>query len=325
MKEKEPTYPKGLIAKLLRGESISREDLDTINEWYYSQEQNSSELNQDLPAIDKSEVLKNIHKKAGIENGKRRKSYYLYYTVAAAISLFLLVGSLYFSFLNNSQSSFEDAGVKSVITKSGERKKGILPDGSTVFLKENSMISYKEEFKEGRKVFLKGEAFFEVKRSSGEEFKVVGDFLETTVLGTEFLVSDKRNSSEMVLVKSGKVMVSQIKSQSERVILEKGQKARFSTKEGILKVSETSNDEKYFAWMDGTLVLDRAHVNDIAKELEAWFGIEVISEAEDTDCKVSGAYNKMNLTEILETINYSVNLNYEQNGEKLIIKSMKCK
>ncbi len=325
MKEKKSNNLKVIIANLLRGKKPSKRDLDAINVWYYTQQADEAELKKALRSIDREVVLRSIHKKSRIYKDRVSRSRFLYFSAAAGLFLVFLIGSLFYSMLQKTEENMFEISMTEVLTKQGERKKGELPDGSIVYLKENSSIRFQEDFQEGRLIYLSGEAFFQVKKSESEPFRVIGNFLETTVLGTEFLVSEKRNSTEMVIVKSGKVSVAKLKVESDPVILDKGQRASLSIKDQKLKVSSVENDEKYFAWTEGTLVLERANASRIAKELSTWFGIEVINGATDTDCIVSGAYNKMDLLQILETINYSVNLKYEYDGKKLIIKSMSCK
>lgn len=321
----EPKYPKIEISKLLRGQNITSEELEAINRWYYTPEVEKEEIKYATASVDPEEMLQKIHLQSGIRNQTKQRSLLKYTSIAAVFLLILLAGwGIVPEYFFQKTNGIQDI-TKVVETSSGERKKGFLPDGSAVYLRENSSIAFTEGFRNGRKVTVKGEVFFEVKRSETDTFRVLGNQIETKVLGTEFLVSDKRNNSEMVLVKSGKVSVAVIDGEEPPVILEKNGKAKWNQTQKKLLVTTVSNEEKYFSWIEGTLVIDRANTSELAKEIEDWFGVEVINLADDNECVLSGAYQKMSIEEVMETINYSVDLNYEYNEGKLIIKSMKCK
>lgn len=325
MGKEKSIHPKSEISKLLRGGKLSEEELKFIDQWYYSSKTEEKEIRNALEPIDPGRILQNIHLQTGIGSHNKQRNLRTYFSIAAAFLLLLLAGWAIIPRYFLSESSNFEANLKIVETASGERKKGVLPDGSIVFLKENSSISYQENFENGRAVKVEGEVFFKVEKSPTDIFSVKQNHLETKVLGTEFLVSDKRNSSEMVIVKSGKVSVADLEGKEVPVILEKNGKAKWSKVEEKIKVTSVSNEEKYFSWIEGTLVIDRANISQLAEELENWFGIEVENLAEVNECLFSGAYHKMSIEQVLETINYSVNLNYEYYENKLIIKSMRCK
>lgn len=324
MKDKKDKFPRGQVYRILRGKAELPSDPEEIDAWYYQQSASKEEINAFLKEVKPSDMLSKIKKNASIKNTSRSFNLISVTSIAASILLFFTLGALYFLFFSDYTLNQSKLAYKEVITHAGERKKGLLPDGSTVILKENSKITYPENFLDNRTVKLEGEAFFEVKRNGRKPFIVQATSLETTVLGTQFLVSDKKGKSEMVLVKSGKVSVAKINSSLEKSILEKGQKAKLN-KSGNLELFRDVNEEKYFAWTEGTLVIEEANAFRIAKEISDWYGIEVINKVPDNSCLISGAYHKMSLEEVLETINYSVTLKYKLDDKKLTIYELTCK
>ena len=72
----------------------------------------------------------------------------------------------------------------------------LLPDGSAVTLNANSKLQYYTH--SARKVWLEGEAFFEVKKipETAEPFQVVTNDLTITVLGTTFNVNSRNEQTK---------------------------------------------------------------------------------------------------------------------------------
>ena len=60
-----------------------------------------------------------------------------------------------------------------------------LPDGSKIWLNQNSTLEYKKNF-EKRIVYLEGEAFFDVAKDKSRPFEIYAGKSKTTVLGTSF-------------------------------------------------------------------------------------------------------------------------------------------
>lgn len=84
-----------------------------------------------------------------------------------------------------------------------------MADGSIALLKTRSELSYPLKFNgTKREVFLKGEAFFEVRKDSSRAFLVHAGNMVTKVLGTSFTVSAYNgNTGFRVVVNTGKVQV----------------------------------------------------------------------------------------------------------------------
>ena len=76
----------------------------------------------------------------------------------------------------------------SVCTNANDVKNVILPDGTSVWLNNNSELSYPKEFTNiAREVRLKGEGYFNVVRKPHLPFIVHNEDQDIRVLGTVFL------------------------------------------------------------------------------------------------------------------------------------------
>jgi transmembrane sensor len=98
-----------------------------------------------------------------------------------------------------------------VVVNEGSQPRFVsLGDGSTVVLQPNSRLSYEQPFRpDSRRVWLTGEAFFEVTKNPKQPFRVQADrHFTTEVLGTSFRIRAFTNEpTGLVAVKTGRVAV----------------------------------------------------------------------------------------------------------------------
>lgn len=124
-----------------------------------------------------------------------------------AVVLLLLVSGVTVYFLNQGGKAGTGNAEWQTIIAEQEDRSILLPDGSSVYLRENSELSYPEVFASSvREVKIRGEAFFEVTPNSEQPFIVDASGLSVKVLGTSFSVqtSDQGNEISVILVE-GKV------------------------------------------------------------------------------------------------------------------------
>lgn len=150
----------------------------------------------------------------------------------------------------------------------------VLADGTTVYLNAGSELSYPVRFSgEKRKVYLKGEGYFDVKRDERLPFVVEAGEVEVLVLGTSFGVR-AYGEEERVLTTlvHGKVRVS---AEGQRVELVPGQQAGYSKGDERLSVDEVDT-EQYVGWKDGRLIFDNKPLSVILAELGRWYSFDVV-------------------------------------------------
>lgn len=156
----------------------------------------------------------------------------------------------------------------------------VLADGSTVYLNAESKLTYPVHFTgKERRVYLTGEAYFEVQRDTSRPFIVaVSDSLKIQVLGTEFGVrAYSEEGCIRTTLKKGKVSV---ENGGYGVILTPNMQASFDKKTTRLDVREV-NVDLYLAWKDGRLVFDNRPLEDILKDLGKWYDFDVRYEREE--------------------------------------------
>ena len=162
----------------------------------------------------------------------------------------------------------------------GKVEKKVLPDGSTVWLNDNSTILYYTNFSRHRDIVLqKGEAFFEVKKDSTHPFTVLSNNVSTTVKGTSFSVKMiDRTGDIKVSVVTGKVLVH--KQQDTLGFLLPGQRLRFNKHKAAAIIDAVQTGEAN-AWIQGEQFLQNASLNEVIQWLHDHFNITVKNSRTD--------------------------------------------
>ena len=147
--------------------------------------------------------------------------------------------------------------------------KVVLYDGSLVWLNAGSELRYPNTFVENQRVYLKGEAYFDVAKDHGHPFVVKTISSEISVLGTSFNVNARENSCVTTLVE-GRVRMKH--GMLDSVELCAGQQALLT---GVGKIRVQVVDTRYYtSWMDNMFAFREAPLREIADVLENWYGCE---------------------------------------------------
>lgn len=146
----------------------------------------------------------------------------LTYAAVAAIPVMLLIGGVY---LLTKEKPAAVPGVEFAEMRkaAGDKEEFLLlPDGSQVWLKPGAVITYPEDFENGRAVALEGTAYFKVEKADGQKFVVNTRALDVTVLGTEFSVRANLHEDETeIVLNTGKLRVRIEDSQAEYMLADR--------------------------------------------------------------------------------------------------------
>lgn len=199
-----------------------------------------------------------------------------------------------------------------------------LSDGTKVWLNKNSTLKYPREFSaERRKVWLDGEAHFEVTKQGGKPFVVQCEAVEVKVLGTVFnLKSDKRNKSAVTTLIKGEVQVKGNHNEGMITLLP-GQKAELNGTTSRLVVKQM--DKGFENWHNDEFIFREADVNIIARTLEKSYGIKAILSPDiNVDKTYSGTLKKKeDVHDVLDCIKNSVPIDYKIVGKNVFLSSKK--
>ena len=177
-----------------------------------------------------------------------------------------------------------------------------LADGSNVWLNVGTVFTYPAAFTGNtRPVEISGEAYFEIARDVSRPFIVTKGNTQIKVLGTHFNVNAYDNEAAMrVTLLEGSVRVQEGNTSN---LLKPGQQAILSTKNsGKIQVVKGDVD-KVMAWKNGIFNFDGAPLDEVMRQLERWYNIEVVYEKGVPDIEFVGKMSKnINLDDLLEIL-----------------------
>lgn len=206
-----------------------------------------------------------------------------------------------------------------VSTVSGEIKKMLLPDGTTLQLNANSTIRYAKAFNGAkRQVTLeKGEAFFQVATDPAHPFVVEAGGLQTLVLGTCFDVrSYARDSGTVVALVSGKVQVS-TPYNNQSLTLTPHELIRFG--KGSMSKTRFDKEMEVDAWKERAMNFVDASFEDIAFQIENLYNVPVLNQSSKKHWSYTGYFDNESVWEIIKTICITENLDYRFSEGHIIL------
>ncbi len=197
-------------------------------------------------------------------------------------------------------------------TPKGRQFQLILPDGSKVWLNAASSLRYPTVFVGNeRRVDVNGEVYFEVAKNASMPFKVSiatpaggpgGSVIE--VLGTQFNVNAYENETAVrtTLVEGSlKVVNLPANGNTASVVLTPGKQAVITT-DSRLKVADADVD-KAVAWKRGIFNFEDASLEEVMRQIERWYDIQVVYEKNVPDIKFGGKMsNDVSLQGLLKSL-----------------------
>ncbi|MGQ8336970.1 FecR family protein [Sunxiuqinia sp. A32] len=187
----------------------------------------------------------------------------------------------------------------------GKRSNIELSDGTKVWLNAGSKLIFPQKFSgKYRKVYLKGEGYFEVTKNKDFPFIVNANQLDVKVYGTKFNVNnfDSDVNLEVVLVEGevGLKENSLINLLNKEIKLAPNQRAVFNKNNNLTKVESNVNVDYYTSWTQGILEFNRQSILFVFDKLSRYYNVEFVTEGKvELSKKISG---KLDLKDSLETV-----------------------
>lgn len=206
----------------------------------------------------------------------------------------------------------------------GEEYQVVLADGTKVWMNSESELKFPIAFvgKE-RKVYMKGEAYFDVKPNKDKAFVVQTEHLETRVLGTEFNVSAYPEEDVNVTLVEGSVELDS-KEVLAKIKLLPGENANFKRDASEFKISKVDVN-KIKAWRDGCLYFEKDRLEDILTKLARWYDIEVFyqnSAVKDYMFRMR-ADKEAGFIEVLKLLEATGRVNIDINNKTVLVSDVK--
>lgn len=235
---------------------------------------------------------------------------------AAAIAILIFFAGFFsYSYFNKPVNNI------TLATAEGNIGEFLLPDGTKVWLNENTRLTYPEEFdKDTRSVIMRGEAFFEVIKDNDRPFIVQMPNLNVKVLGTSFGASCyEEDAEEEVVLAEGAVEIA-CESLSSPIILKPNNSLSYSLLNGEVSV-EYINTAASYRWYESYLAFDNTRLGDILENLEHRYRVKIYTHTSvSMDKGLSLTITHEPLETIMNIIATLLPIKYEIYNDVLIIR-----
>lgn len=257
-------------------------------------------------------VQKKIH---GTKKGNKRSIVFYLERAAAILFLPLLITSLAYYFIN--KSAIEQPFTYNEIDNAfGTVSKLTLPDGTRVWLNSGSQFKYPLFFtNKVRKVYLTGEAYFEVAKNKKKPFVVVTSDVDVMATGTVFdvMAYDNDDNIQATLI-SGRISLAKETNSSSIptpiISVDPGQIATLNKEKKKINIAKT-DVTKIISWKDGKLIFENDPMDVVIKKLDRWYNTNIILiDDELKTYRYTATFEGETLTQILELLKHSAPIEY---------------
>ena len=239
---------------------------------------------------------------------KKKRNYFKAFSAAASILLLISI-SFYFVY-NNSKITHN--------TNYGEILNLKLQDGSHVTLNSNSSLYYYKN--KSRKVWLTGEAFFQVdkKTATNAKFWVLTDDLSVEVYGTSFNVNTKKKKTD-VFLEEGNIWL-KLSNGTDKKMIPGNYISYSSDKNKILEDKNILNATIKTSWKNGSLLFENLSLEKAMEKIEESYGYSIIFKDDLTkNTLITGAVPITNIDICIKAIEKSANVTILKKDNNLII------
>lgn len=215
-----------------------------------------------------------------------------------------------------------------VVIPYGRRSNILLSDGTKVWLNAGSKLIFPQKFAgKNRKVFLKGEAYFDVSENKDIPFIVSTDKMNVTVHGTEFNMRDYDSDNEMeVVLIEGSVSLkgnSVMNIFGKEIKLLPNQKAVFKKAENETTIESNVDIAYYISWKEGLLEFNRESILNVFKRLSQFYNVRFITEnSVELNRKISGKLDlKESLEDVMKVVSDAAPISFQIDHDRVFVNS----
>lgn len=208
-------------------------------------------------------------------------------------------------------------------SRAGDIKKIILSDGSIVWLKGNSQLTWPRYFDgANREVTIEGEALFEVAKDPKHPFLLHSGSLVTRVLGTSFNIRHN-NRETVVYVLTGAVSLSG--PQTVGKVLYAHENAVYSEKKATVeKAAATRTVHEITKGTEYDMAFNDVAMGEVIKRIEQKFEVSVqVADPATLHNLITADVTDQSLQHTMEMICQALNLQVDINGKTVLLQPKK--
>jgi ferric-dicitrate binding protein FerR (iron transport regulator) len=205
-------------------------------------------------------------------------------------------------------------------------KEVILEDGTEVTVNRNSVLRYSKSYdQKERKVYLSGEAWFDVTRDTSRPFIIDAGAALVEVLGTSFNVNAYReNSTVEITVESGLVSLSSKADQKDLIVMKAGAGGSYNKTRKELKLIPTT-DLNSIAWKTRELFFNGTSLREVCAHVSKVYGVDMkILNEELGNCPITVTFRDQTLESVLKVLESTLDLHVSRDGDKIRLDGEGC-
>lgn len=210
-----------------------------------------------------------------------------------------------------------------LVTPRGSEYSLTLADGTQVWLNAASRLRFfTSDRGRERRVWLEGEAYFEVAHDARRPFIVESGGQSIRVLGTRFNINSYEGDRAIyTTLVEGSVAIAPLTG-GDAVTLEPGQQAEYSRRNGGAIAVKAVDTSLATAWMNGTFIFAHASVTEIMENLSRWYSFEFEVSPLLDGLRFSGQFPRCeNLDKILSIIaSTGTGMQIDYDGTKITLR-----
>ena len=211
-----------------------------------------------------------------------------------------------------------------VTTSADAIEKVHLPDGSIVWLKRHSRLTYPATFSgTQRQVSLEGEALFEVEKDAQHPFIIRSGDLTTTVVGTSFNIRSANELVEVVVL-AGKVSLA---SGQNVTVVGREEKVFYKKANGDLEKTDALEDDtrRVTEGTEYNMYFEDTRMENVIRRIEQKFDIRVTgSSPRLNNCLITADFTDQSLQKTLDIISSITPIKYQFNKRAVALTGDGC-
>lgn len=194
-----------------------------------------------------------------------------------------------------------------------------MADGTKVWLNSKTELRFPETFEgEERRIYLKGEAFFDVAKDKAHPFIVSTDRGDIRVYGTRFNVTGYADTPLSAVLVEGSIGFRP--TEGKEVTLQPSQRIVYNEENGSTRI-ETVDVSQYTAWIDHMFVFNGQRLEDIMTSLSRWYNFTPVFTSDDIrNIRLTGRlYRHEDVRILLHSYEQITGIGFHIDGKKIII------
>ncbi|SHM11492.1 FecR family protein [Chitinophaga sp. CF418] len=310
-------YTKGLL---------NEQEMEHLEKWLDTMEDNAAfdKLPPEELSSAKEEMFSRLQQRIGQQQVKTVRMFRpaQKVAVAATIAVIIVAGYIWRTSVLDIVAPHRTTYAYS---DKGHIRKHILSDGSIVWLKGESKLTFPAVFnKNERPVTLEGEALFEVAKDAKRPFVVYCGSLTTGVLGTSFNIRKNEKGEVAISVLTGSVVVGS-KSTKEQIVKTNESIIYSEVHASVVNGHPSRTDiHEFIRGTEYDMAFNDASMNNVIQKIEKKFEVKI--NLEDTAIRkhlITADMTDQSLEHTMEMISQALNLDITINDKMVLIRPKK--